>query len=760
MPSERLSSVALFLRRLWAQESFVYCLRVFIALASVMGACWWLGQPEAVIPVFLGVIACALAETDDSWRGRLRAVGVTLVCFTVAALSVKALFNHPWLFVIGLSASAFCLTMLGAIGERYRAMAYGTLILAIYTTIGVEHSAGQADHFWSEPALLLIGAAWYGVLSVLWCALFAHQPVQQKLAVLFHALGDYLKLKSTLFEPVRGVDIESRRLELAQLNSKVVTALNLAKESIFNRVGQGRGTRHRRYLALYFIAQDVHERASSSHYPYNDLADTFFHSDVMFRCQRLLRSQSRVCRRLAIATQLRQPFVPDTEIQQAKDDLDASLAYLRSQNNPAWHRLLRSLGALSGNLDALNKRLASANVQAVVPDQQDSSLLDRSPQSFKDAIDRVKLQLTPGAPIFRHALRLAIALAVGYGMVQVLDPSEGYWIVLTTLFVSAPSYGATRKRTVQRISGTVIGLVSGWALLTLAPGAALQGMIAVAAGVAFFATRATRYMQATAAMTLLVLMCFNQVGNGYDLIVPRLVDTMVGGLIAVLAVFVILPDWQGRRLNKLASNAVANNARYLRAIIQQYRTGKQDDLAYRTARRNAHNADSAFSVAMSNVLAEPGHFRRDADTGLRFLVLTHTVLNYLSGLGAHRATVLVGSGDMDLVNRAERIAAALDEVAIGLADQRSIAVRNPEEQALASELELVPDEFDDDHRLVQTQLALIARYLAPLRKVGHRLLSQEIRAEQREAQAQDGEAPGHDRAPNPQEQAASARITA
>ena len=81
-----------------------------------------------------------------------------------------------------------------------------------------------------EPALLLGGAAWYGLLSVLWCAVFMFQPVQQNLAQLYRVLGDYLRLKASLFEPVRGVDVEVRRLALAQLNGQVVNALNIAKE--------------------------------------------------------------------------------------------------------------------------------------------------------------------------------------------------------------------------------------------------------------------------------------------------------------------------------------------------------------------------------------------------------------------------------------------------------------------------------------------------------------------------------------------------
>jgi YccS/YhfK family integral membrane protein len=718
----RLSSISTSPRRLWAKDTFVYSLRVFIALASIMLTCLALGQIASVITIFLGVIACALAETDDSWRGRLRALLVTLACFAVAAFSVKALFPYPWLFVAGVSASAFGLTMLGAISERYRAIASATLILAIYTTIGVEQGGAHVE-VWREPALLLAGAGWYGLLSVLWCALFTHQPVQQKLARLFHLLGDYLELKASLFEPVHGADVEGRRLELAQLNGKVVAALNAAKESIFSRVGQGRpGRKTSRYLALYFIAQDVHERGSSSHYPYGDLADAFYHSDVMFRCQRLLSLQGRACKRLAYAILMRQPFELGGDTQQAREDLDASIEQLRHQENPAWQRLLGLLAALSGNLAGLDRRLARASNPDHLDEQQDSSLFDRSPQSLKDAFDRIKLQLTPNAPLFRHALRLSIALAVGYGMVHLIHPKQGYWIMLTTLFVCAPSYSATLTRMGERIGGTVLGLFLGWVMFRLFPGALEQSLLAVVAGVLFFATRTFRYMLATAAMTVLVVLCFNQVGNGYELFVPRLVDTLVGSLIAGIAVLAILPDWQARRLNQIAASAMGAHSRYLRAIMGQYDTGKRDDLGYRLARRDAHNADAALSVAMSNMLSEPGHFRRNADVGLRFLVASHTLLNYLSALGAHRKTLPDASGHELIARATSTVLAALDEIAARLADKTPLVVERPDDEALALALDGSPDDVGDAYRLVQTQLALLVRQLRPLRSLANRLL--------------------------------------
>ncbi|MDQ0126384.1 YccS/YhfK family integral membrane protein [Pseudomonas lini] len=712
------------LRRLWALDKFSYSVRVFIALTGSMALCWYQDEMALLIPLFLGIIASALAETDDSWQGRLNALAVTLVCFSVAALSVELLFPYPIVFVIALALASFGLTMLGALGERYGAIASATLILSVYTMIGVEQRGGAVTDFWHEPVLLVAGAAWYGLLSVLWQAMFSNQPVQQSLARLFRELGYYLKLKSSLFEPIRQIDVEARRLELAQQNGRVVAALNAAKEIILHRVGDGRpGAKVSRYLKLYFLAQDIHERASSSHYPYNALADAFFHSDVLFRCQRLLRQQGKACRALAESIQMRQPFIYDASFAETLSDLHASLEHLRNQSNPAWRGLLRSLRALAANLGTLDRLLSDASNPDSLADATDSSLLDRSPRSLKDVWMRLRTQLTPTSLLFRHALRLPLALSIGYGMVHLIHPSQGYWIILTTLFVCQPNYGATRLKLGQRIIGTAIGLTVAWALFDLFPNPLVQSCFAIAAGVVFFISRTTRYTLATAAITLMVLFCFNQVGDGYGLFLPRLFDTLLGSLIAGLAVFLFLPDWQGRRLNKVLANTLTCNSIYLRQIMQQYAAGKSDDLAYRLARRNAHNADAALSTTLANMLMEPGHFRKEADVGFRFLVLSHTLLSYLSGLGAHRETRLPPDVREHLIQGAgTRLAASIDEIAQGLASKQPIAIQSDEEEALANALEHMPDEIDEGQRLVQTQLGLICRQLGPLRTLAAHLI--------------------------------------
>ncbi|MED5558105.1 MAG: YccS family putative transporter [Pseudomonadota bacterium] len=720
--------LSLSLRRLWTLDKFAYSLRVFIAFSGALLFSGLAGDVALVIPLFLGIIASALSETDDSWQGRLQALVVTLLCFASASFVVQWLFPWPWLFAAGLAVSTFTLIMLGAIGQRYATIASGTLILSIYSMINIEQHGGVDEDVAARQLLLLAGAAWYGAISVVWCALFSRQPVKQSMARVYKALGEFLILKSALFEPVRGVDVEARRVALARQNGKVVDALNQAKEMIFRRLEGQRGSRKlNRYLQIYFIAQDIHERASSTHYPYSALTEAFFHHDVLFRCQRLLDQQGRACRQLAKSLLLNRPFSHE-QSEQALADLRASIDNLSERGKPEWRPLIRPLNALADNLSTLEAQIASVHNPDTGSERRDSALYDRSPSSLLEAWKRVRLNFTLGSPTFRHAVRLTTALVVGYGLLQWLDPQQGFWILLTTLFVCRPNFATPRRFLSQRILGTVLGLIAGWASISLFPQPLIQSMIAVAAGVSFFANREKHYVVATASITLLVLCSFNQVGDGFDLIWPRLFDTLIGSLIAGLAVFFILPDWQGRRLYREAAKVLTNHRRYLDEIVHQYEEGKQDDLAYRLARRNAHNADAALSTLLTNMLHEPGHYRKqDADNGLRFLVLSNTLLSHLSALGAHRHRLAEDEDDAAFVSLAKRISALLEQLAEQLDKRLPVEPLTAPANELLSQLEEQSGTAEEKavtlYRPIQSQLRLIASQLGPLSDAANRLTS-------------------------------------
>ncbi|AXY02877.1 TIGR01666 family membrane protein [Vibrio alfacsensis] len=623
------------LRLYWANKTINYSILILITLLGVVIPAWYFNQNSLITPLILGVIAAALAESDDSFTGRIKALILTFICFAVAAFSIEILFDTPWAFAIGLFVSTFGFIMLGAIGPKYASIAFGSLLIAIYAMLG----AHESINLWFQPLLLLTGAVWFYFMSMLWQIFWPMQPVQQSLSNVFLQIANYLDAKARLFHPVTNLTPQPMRIEAAKLNAATVNALNACKATLLSRSKRGHiDGPSDRFLNIYFIAQDIHERVSSSHYRYQDLANEFERSDVLFRFKYLLESQAQACRDIGHAIRLGNEYTHTDQSILALAELQNSLGYLEEQQQGHWKRLLAQLNYLFNNLATVEKQLSNINNPDAERLEEDI-LDDTNPHTLKAMWQRISANFNQDSMLFRHAFRMSIALTAGYGIIQAFDIDRGYWILLTTLFVCQPNYSATRQKLTARVIGTLAGLLIGVPLLTFFPSQESQLVFIVLSGVMFFAFRINNYGYATGFITLLVLFLFNQLGEGYAVVLPRLADTLIGCALAVGAVMVILPDWQSKRLHKVMSDAIDANKQYLGQIIGQYRIGKKDNLSYRVARRQAHNNDANLSSAISTMLAEPGKYRTAVDESFRFLTLNHAMLSYISALGAHRTRI-------------------------------------------------------------------------------------------------------------------------
>lgn len=695
----------------WANKTVNYSVLIFIALLGVVVPTWYYSLNTWVTPLILGVIAAALAERDDSFAGRLKSITLTFCCFALAAFSIELLFKTPVLFAIGLFISTFGFIMLGAVGSRYASIAFGSLLIAIYTMLG----AHQSSNIWFQPLLLLTGAAWYYVVSMVWHILWPLQPVQQSLANVFNQLANYFDAKAELFHPVQNLTPQPHRITEANLNAATVSALNQCKAEFLTRSKRGHvDSTSDRFLGIYFLAQDIHERISSTHYRYQELASHFERSDVLFRFKYLLQQQAQSCRVIAQSIKSGIEYNHNSDSIIALDELQLALNYLQQQNNSEWKTSLTQLGYLFNNLATVEKQLSNvSNPDTTKP--EDDILQDNEVHTLKSMWLRIKSNLTTDSLLFRHAVRMSIALTAGYGIIQGLDLERGYWILLTTLFVCQPNYASTRHKLKARIIGTIIGLFVGVPLLTLFPSLESQLVFIVLSGVMFFAFRINNYGYATGFITILVLFCFNQLGEGYAVVLPRLGDTLTGCALAVFAVHFIFPDWQSKRLHKVMAEAIEANKQYLGQIIGQYRIGKKDNLSYRIARRHAHNQDSALAVAVSNMLAEPGKYRAATEESYRFLTLNHALLSYISALGAHRTRIEDEAVHRLVLDSHRVIHQHLDALYRQLFNHCSESdAQNVDDSGLKERLTQWREEDSSSARMVLQQLHLIFRMLPEL----------------------------------------------
>ncbi|WP_043157630.1 YccS family putative transporter [Aeromonas diversa] len=614
------------LRRLVTDSHVYFALKVLITILGILAFALVTGELRMAVLLSLGVVAGAIAETDDHLWGRIKNLAMTLACFLFASVCVQFLFPWPWLFALGLAGSSFLFVMVGALGQRYATISFGSLLIAIYTMLG----AASTPSLFYQPLLLSAGALWYGVVSLIWLWLLPYKTLHEQLAQGYFALGRYLLEKSRFF-PADEHGSQAIRHNLALLNIEVVQAMNLAKASLNSRLGQRNTPELARLLQLYLLAQEIHERATSSHYPYSRLEQDLKQGIVLEGFQEVLLQLAEACQRLGYSILVHTPYHHSRRIHWTLEALGDQLEFTHlKQHYPS--SLFTPMKFLRRNLASINALLQSA---ADLPEPQGE--LPPLARPARIGWQSLRQHLTLDSMLLRHAIRISLGLVLGYGVLQAFSLDKGYWILLTLLFVCQPSYSATRRRLVQRMLGTFAGILLGVPVLLLFPDIHAQLVVMGLAAFLFFTQVRNNYSAAVCFITLYVLMAFNLLDNiGLAIVAPRLLDTALGCLLAYALVAWLWPDWQYKRLPALIARSLSANASYLDVVLASLTQGRTESLDYRIARKRAHQADSELALAWQSMLVEPQKRRRFLDLCFSLTWHNHALLSYISALGAHR----------------------------------------------------------------------------------------------------------------------------
>ncbi|EEH69966.1 YccS family putative transporter [Acinetobacter haemolyticus] len=618
----------------------MYNVRMLIAFTGTAFVPYLLDHQLATIPLTLGVVAAAISDIDDRFSVRLMNLIYTYIGFFITAASVQLLFPYPIAFAVGLIASCIGWILLGSLGRRYATIAYGCLVISVYTMLGVH----LFEEWYQQPALLVVGAAWYGLLSTISFLLFPVRQLQDQLAASYNALGGFLYAKSNLFDvDMTPPSYQQSMIDLSMENSKLIGLFNNLRVALLTRLKGDRGQKDtRRSLQYYFVAQDIHERADSAHIDYQKLTKVFQHSDILFRFQRILSIQGKACQDLAQSILSRTRYTHNKRFKHSFENLRLSLEKLRKDGLYDQVRI-NALFALYQNLKSIDAQLQNLETERnLVLDnaqQPEHQLKDDDLKGMKDIVVRIKQNLTPESVLFRHAIRLSIVLFIGYVFIQMTNIAYGYWILLTALFVCQPNFNATKRRLYLRIIGTLVGIIVGLAIIYFIPSLEGQLVMLVLSGILFFELRSKQYAQATAFITILALINFNLDGSAFAAGFPRFIDTIIGCALAWFGVSFIWPDWKFRRLPRSIQRALQAQCQYLAEVVTQYHQGRNNALNYRVVRRAAHNTDAEVASLISTLATEPNIDSTQKAQAFEFLCLSHTFLSYIAALGAHREQI-------------------------------------------------------------------------------------------------------------------------
>lgn len=203
---------------------------------------------------------------------------------------------------------------------------------------------------------------------------------------------------------------------------------------------------------------------------------------------------------------------------------------------------------------------------------------------------------------FRYALRMAIASALALGFSKILPGHHNYWIPFTVILVIQPYIGATLAKARDRVVGTVTGGIVGGLFLFLPNNFYVQEVLLFITSVLMMVYVRKNYAIAAFFITVSLVLLLNvERQANVEIILVRAISTLVGAAIAVLASFVLLPEWDKKKLPEHLTDALRHNYQYL--LFTYGISGNSD--TWTRLKRLAETANSKAFESLQRYLEEP-----------------------------------------------------------------------------------------------------------------------------------------------------------
>jgi uncharacterized membrane protein YccC len=548
--------------------------RAAIALALPLAIGLAAGEPAYGALASMGALSGVIGDTADAYRMRILNIAVPQLFGAIGVTIGSLVFGHGWVAVGAVTGVALVSGMISTIGA---VASVSSLLLLLNCSIGA--GLPLPGSWWLAPVLMSGGGLLVLALALLAWPLRSGIPERAAVAHTYRTVADLLAASGT----DRYVDV---RLAVTQsLNESYDLAL--ARRAFHH----GRSPELARLLAELNAITPVIEAAPAAHQFNEPLA----------------------------------PAVPDA-LRHLADAVETGYTGPIGLNLPVpTNETARAVDhALRHAADVVSDRSAGQGSLRNVDDR-----LGR-PAALRVRAARASRSVLLSAASWRYGLRLALCIGLAQALVSLVPVPRSYWVALTITFVMKPDFGSVFSRALLRALGTVAGLVVAAVVLAAVPLGWWDVPVICVLGPLIPALSPRGYGYQTAAVTPVILLLSDVLNRlGTALLVPRLVDSLIGCAIALVAGYLLWPESWHTRVGDRLADAVADTARYV-----EYAFGTDVDPAARARmRRRLYRDLSAIRTEFQRALSEPPPSGRRAAAWLPLVVAVEQIVDATTGAG-------------------------------------------------------------------------------------------------------------------------------
>jgi uncharacterized membrane protein YccC len=212
--------------------------------------------------------------------------------------------------------------------------------------------------------------------------------------------------------------------------------------------------------------------------------------------------------------------------------------------------------------------------------------------------------------LLRHAARVAVVCGLDTLIIFGFRIDHGYWLLMTSLIVLQPHVSGTMRRGLERIGGTVGGGILA-ALLALT----LHSQLATAAALFPLALLALAVLPVSYAafaffLTPAFVLAWLPYSGDWQLALMRIVNTVLGAVISLLAMAILFPAWERERAPEFLRASLAADRNYLAVLGAAWKSRSNSSRLLANARRATGLAHNDTEESLERLLAESWQRRK------------------------------------------------------------------------------------------------------------------------------------------------------
>ncbi|MDD3721781.1 MAG: FUSC family membrane protein [Lutibacter sp.] len=585
--------------------------------------------------VALGVLFCS--PTDVPGSNKHVFFGILIATFLSFSLTLLfgSIANILWLLLPLLGIFVFLVSYISVFGFRASLISFVGLMSIVLSFI----------HDYSEESLMLhasliaLGGLWYLSLTYLKLLLFPKIQVDQFFVKTIEKTADYLRIRGELLG--NSTNREALRHKLFELQIGINAFHEMLREIILTtRSKSGFSNRTRRQQIILTELIDILELAIANPLDYDKFDEVFKnHEEKIKEFQLLVFEIADQLEHISKVIRKEEKLQENTKIPEILGNIDKHINYYRISVGLPKSRV--------GTLMLLNlknyQEKQALNVIAIervlnnyrkndeiLSSKEARRFITSQDYDFKKLIENFNFN----SPIFKHSLRLAIVVLVGFAIGKSFSMQNPYWILLTIIIIMRPSFGLTKSRSIHRVVGTLIGAALATSVILITQNTTIYAIIAVISLPLAFSFVQLNFRNAAVFVTINVIFVYALFKSDILSVIQfRILDTLIGASLAFISNYFLWPTWQFQNISENFKKAITSNRNFLKQVAIFYEKKGEVSTAYKLSRKEAFLNIGDLNAAFQRMNQDPKSKQVELSTIYEIVVFNNTFLSSLTALG-------------------------------------------------------------------------------------------------------------------------------